>query len=105
MDAAANVLTITERPYSLWFSGAMFFGFGLMMILQSESSSVMGTIFLLIGLFLLVNSPITTASLDPSRNLIVLHSRALIRKRSQEIPFMDVADIEVQHSRGRRAAI
>jgi hypothetical protein len=102
MDSAENVLTITERPYGLWFTGAMFSGFGLIMLLQGESPLAMGAIFFLIGAFLLLNSPIVTASLDRTRNLLVLHSRSLIRRRTREILLTDLAHIEVQRSRGSR---
>ena len=102
MDTPANTLIITERPNSLLFAGAILCGFGLVMLVQHEAPTLMGAIFGLIGGFLLVNSPTATAKLDKTNNLLVLHSRAVIRQHTQEIPLSEIVEIELQARHGSR---
>ena len=100
MNSPAKNLTITERPYFLWFTGAIFCGLGLVMLLLHEGPAIMGIIILLIGLLLVVNSPVITVILDRNSNLMVVYNQALIRQHTREIPLDVIVNIELQRRSG-----
>ena len=59
----------------------------------------MGFLISLIGGFLVVNSPVNTIIIDRNSNLMVLHSQAIIRRHTWEIPLKDIVSIDLQRNR------
>ena len=96
MQSSANIFTITERPVIRWFIGAVFSGFGLVLVLQHDAPTLMGVFFLFIGLFLVLNSPLITVALDRDQKLLILHRQALIRRDNMEIPLNEIVNIVLQ---------
>lgn len=96
MGGEGNLITYTRRPVRTWFIGSIFSGLGLVLVLQHEAPTLMGFFFLLIGVFIMLNTPVITVILDRTQNRLVLQKQAVIRQYTQEIPLDKIANLILQ---------
>jgi hypothetical protein len=93
-------LTIVERPIVFWFFGAVFAGFGLVLMFIADAPRLMGAIFVLIGGIVLVMTPTTTVNIDRRAGTIVIQRQSLSSQRSEAFSLADLRGIKLQSSSG-----
>jgi hypothetical protein len=101
MEHNTNRLTLTDRPFGLWFVCGLFIVSGSVMLWKR--ATIGGGICLAIGLLILVGfGGVSTCDLDSERGTATLKYRSLFRSKTRECPFTEIAAVEVSRSRGSR---
>lgn len=90
-----NQLKFVSRPFAAWIIAGVLIVSSLFMFAQGTFSIVFG-ILLGIGLLTLLLTPVTTISADRFTRTLIRSSWALLRRKSVEIPFSEIADFDIE---------
>ena len=99
-DSSSSVI-LKEYPVWVWVFGAFLIGMAVMLYVASQAM-VPALVLFLMGIAIVVFlASIETVSVDRFRRVLTISHRSLLRNQSQDFPFQDIADFEVEASRQR----
>src|SRR5258706_1504946 len=98
MNTNDSQLVIRDSPISLWIFGLIFAGVGAFFFFQVGKDAAFTLIFVAIGLGVLLFSSTLTITADRITRTLTLEYRSLLRHAIKQIPFDEVASINVLRS-------
>lgn len=98
MDNPGNQLTFHDRPYALWFFGAIFFVMGALILFAPDASFLFGLLFGGAGALILMLTSSLTVTADKTTRTLKLTHRSLLRRSEKAVPFGEIAAIDVEMS-------
>lgn len=95
-------LVIHDVPLGLWLFGAAFAGIGVLIVLEGGPPLLIALVFVAVGLGLILFSSALKITADRATRTMKLEYRSLLLRRLKEVPFDDVAGINVERTTGGR---
>jgi hypothetical protein len=89
-----NQLEFVNRPIISWITAGILFISALFLFSQDAKSVVFG-ILLAVGLLIILFYPVTTITADRFTRTVKRTSWAVLRRKTMEIPFSEIADFDI----------
>jgi hypothetical protein len=99
MDQGNSQLVIRDVPIGIWLLGLLFAGVGIAICLTNGPPLLLGLLFVAVGLGLLLFISASTITADRMTRTLKLVQRSVLRQSRKEMPFSDIAGINVQRRR------